>query len=118
MLMARLSPLPVGISLALAAPAPAQPESIATGTCARWLDGREHHQSKTMETWLQGYLTSSNQWAVALGWAVPPLRVGEVLSLLDQSCRSQPNAQLADVLDVIQSELLRENWRDGGRGRN
>lgn len=113
MLMARLSPLPVGISLALVAPAPAQPESIGNRTCARWLDGREHHQSTTMETWVQGYLTSSNQWALALGWAVPPFRISEALSLLDQGCKSQPNADLADVLDAIQSELLRANWSDG-----
>jgi hypothetical protein len=109
---------PLGISLlALMVPMAAEAETPETWTCAKWLDGREHHQSTTMEIWVQGYLTSSNQWASALGWAVPPLRVREVLSLLDQGCKSQPNAHLADVLDAIQSEQLRTNWRDGKQMR-
>jgi len=33
--------------------------------------------------------------------------------LLDHNCRSTPNAAVTDVLDVIQSEFLRANWRDG-----
>ena len=114
--MARLSPLPVAISLALVAPA--QAESIGTRTCAKWLDGREHHQSTTMETWVHGYITSSNQWALALGWTVTPLLVSEALSLLDQSCKSAPNARPADVLDMIQSEFLPANRRDRSRERN
>jgi hypothetical protein len=113
MLTTRLGPLPVAISLAFAAPAAAQPEPAETWTCARWLDGREHHRSKTMETWVHGYLTSSNQWALALGWTATPLLLADVLTLLDKNCKSTPNAPLAEVLDVIQSEFLRANWRDG-----
>ena len=112
--MARLSPLPVAASLALVAPA--QAESIGTRTCAKWLDGREHHLSTTMETWVHGYVTSSNQWALTLGLRVTPLPVPKVLSLLDQSCKSTPDARLADVLYVIPSELLRANRRDGEQG--
>ena len=110
---ARLHPLPVVISLALVIPALAQPEAPEAWTCARWLDARDHHRSKNMETWVDGYLTSSNQWALALGWADAPLLVPEVLTLLDHNCKATPNAAVADVLDVIQSEFLRANWRDG-----
>jgi hypothetical protein len=110
---ARLNALPVAISLALVIPAAAETESPETWTCARWLDAREHHRSKSIETWVEGYLTSSNQWALALGWADAPLLVPEVLTLLDHNCGSTPNASVTDVLDVIQSEFLRANWRDG-----
>jgi hypothetical protein len=110
---AKLSPLPVVILLVLTAPAAAERDSPEGWTCARWLDAREHHRSKNVETWLEGYLTSSNQWALALGWADAPLLVPEVLNLLDHNCRSTPNAAVTDVLDVIQSEFLRANWRDG-----
>jgi hypothetical protein len=112
MAMARLSPLLVAMAMIPSGPAAAAPESPEAWTCERWLDARQHHRSKTIETWLDGYLTSSNQWALALGWAEAPLQVPEVLNLLDQNCKSSPNALLADVLDVIQSEFLRANWRD------
>jgi hypothetical protein len=55
------------ISLTLMTSVAAHPEPIGTRTCARWLDGREQHLSTTMETWVEGYLASSNQWALALG---------------------------------------------------
>lgn len=109
---ARLPPLLVAISLPLGVPARAQPEAPEAWTCARWLDARDHHRSKNMETWVDGYLTSSNQWALTLGWAAAPLLVPEVLPLLDHNCKSTPNASVAEVLDVIQSEFLRANWRD------
>jgi hypothetical protein len=112
MAAARLSPLPVAMLMILTGPAAAEPESPEGWTCARWTEAREHHRSKTVEIWLKGYLTSSNQWALALGWADAPLLVPEVLNLLDEDCRSTPNASLAEVLDVIQSEFLRANWRD------
>jgi hypothetical protein len=111
-LVARLSRLSVAISLALVAPVAAQTSSIGAHTCAKWLDGREHQLSTTMETWAKGYLTSSNQWALALGLGLTaaPLLFPELLSLLDQRCKSTPNAYLANVvLDVIRSELLRRN---------
>ena len=95
-------------------PAAAERDSPEGWTCARWLDAREHHRSKNVETWLEGYLTSSNQWALALGWAEAPLLVPEVLNLLDHNCRSTPNAAVTDVLDVIQSEFLANHssaWR-------
>jgi hypothetical protein len=83
-------------------------EPIGTRTCARWLDGREQHLSTTMETWVAGYLASSNQWALALGLAEAPLLVQDLLKLIDQKCKSDPNVRLADlVLDVIRSELSR-----------
>ena len=113
MAAAKLGPLPVVILLTLMTPAAAERDSPEGWTCARWLDAREHHRSKNVETWLEGYLTSSNQWALALGWADAPLLVPEVLNLLDHNCRSTPNAAVTDVLDVIQSEFLRANWRDG-----
>ena len=113
MATAKLGPLPIVILLALMAPAAAERDSPEGWTCVRWLDAREHHRSKNVETWLEGYLTSSNQWALALGWAEAPLLVPEVLNLLDHNCRSTPNAAVTDVLDVIQSEFLRANWRDG-----
>jgi hypothetical protein len=113
MAAAKLGPLPVVILLTLMTPAAAERDSPEGWACARWLDAREHHRSKNVETWLEGYLTSSNQWALALGWADAPLLVPEVLNLLDHNCRSTPNAAVTDVLDVIQSEFLRANWRDG-----
>jgi hypothetical protein len=86
----------------------AHPEPIGTHTCARWLDGREQHLSTTMETWVEGYLASSNQWALALGLAEAPLLVPELLRLIDQSCKSNPDARLAHVvLDVVRTELSR-----------
>jgi hypothetical protein len=110
MLVTRLSRLSVAISLALVAPVAAQTGSIGAHTCAKWLDGREHQLSTTMETWAYGYLTSSNQWALALGLTAAPLLFPELLSLLDQHCKSTPNAYLANVvLDVIQSEFSRRN---------
>ena len=112
MVTATLSPLPVAMAMMLPVPAAAAPESYEAWTCAQWLEARQHHHSKTMETWLDGYLASSNQWALALGWADAPLQVPEVLNLLDQNCKSTPDTLLTDVLDVIQSEFLRANWRD------
>jgi len=110
---ARFGLLPVAVLMTLMLPAAAERESPEGWTCARWLEARDRHRSKNVETWLDGYLTSSNQWALALGWADAPLLVPEVLNLLDHNCRSTPNAALTDVLDVIQSEFLRANWRDG-----
>lgn len=109
---ASLSPLRVAIAMILSVPAAAARESPEVWTCAQWVEARQHHRSKTVETWLDGYLASSNQWALALGWAQAPLLVPEVLNLLDQNCKSTPDASLTDVLDVIQSEFLRANWRD------
>ena len=61
-----------------------------------------------METWVDGYLASSNQWASALGLAEAPLLVPKLLKLIDESCKSKPDARLANVvLDVIRAELLR-----------
>ena len=61
-----------------------------------------------METWVEGYLASSNQWALALGLAEAPLLVPELLKLIDESCKSKPDARLANVvLDVIRTELSR-----------
>ena len=108
----RLGLLAVATLMILMVPAAAEPESPEAWSCAQWLDARHHHRSKTVETWLAGYLTSSNQWALALGWADAPLLISEVLNLLDQNCKSAPDGPLADVLDVIQSEFLRANWRD------
>jgi len=71
MLASKLSTLPVAIALAWLTPVPSYAERSATWTCAKWVDGREQHLSTTMETWVQGYLTSSNQWALALGGTVP-----------------------------------------------
>lgn len=105
--------LPIAVSLALVVPVRAQSEPPETWTCARWLEAREHHRSKIMETWIQGYITSSNQWALALGWAEAPLLIPEVLTLLDRDCKSTPSALVTNVVDVIQSEFLRSNWRDG-----
>ena len=106
--MARLTPLPVTISLTLITLVAAHPEPIGTRTCARWLDGREQHLSTTMETWVEGYLASSNQWALALGLGEAPLLVQELLKLIDESCKSKPDARLANVvLDVIRTELSR-----------
>jgi hypothetical protein len=112
MATANLGALLAGMAMILSVPAAAAPESPEGWTCAQWLEARQHHRSKSVETWLDGYLTSSNQWALALGWADAPLQFPEVLNLLDQNCRSAPDAALADVLDVIQSEFLRANWRD------
>ena len=106
--MARLTPLPVTISLTLLTSVAAHPEPIGTRTCARWLDGREQHLSTTMETWVEGYLASSNQWTLALGLGEAPLLVPELLKLIDESCKSKPDARLANVvLDVIRTELSR-----------
>jgi hypothetical protein len=112
MATAGLSSLPVAMVMILSIPAAAARESPEAWTCAQWLEARQHHRSKTVETWLDGYLASSNQWALALGWAQAPLLVPDVLNLLDQNCKSTPEALLIDVLDVIQSEFLRANWRD------
>jgi hypothetical protein len=106
--VARLTPLPVTISLTLMTSVAANPEPIGTRTCARWLDGREQHLSTTMETWVEGYLASSNQWALALGLAQGPLLVPVLLKLIDEGCKSKPDARLANiVLDVIRTELSR-----------
>ena len=112
MATARLNPLPVAMAMMLTVPAAAAPDAPKAWTCAQWVDARQHHRSQTMETWLDGYLASSNQWALALGWPDAPLQVPEVLNLLDQNCKSAPNALVTDVLDVVQSEFLRANWRD------
>ena len=86
----------------------AHPEPIGTRTCARSLDVREQHLSTIMETWVEGDLASSNQWALALGLAEAPLLVPELLKLIDESCKSKPDARLANVvLDVIRTELSR-----------
>jgi hypothetical protein len=78
-LVPRLIPLPVTISLTLMTSVVAYPEPIATRTCARWLDGREQHLSATMETWVEGYLASSNQWALSFsGGAAACLRAIEI----------------------------------------
>jgi hypothetical protein len=62
-----------------------------------------------METWVQGYVTSSNEWTLALGWTVTPLQGPQVLPLLDQSCKSTPNARPADVVfDMIRYNILAE----------
>jgi hypothetical protein len=107
-LVTRLTLLPVTISLTLMTSVAAHPEPIGTRTCARWLDGREQHLSTTMETWVEGYLASSNQWVLALGLAEAPLLVSELLKLVDESCKSNPDARLANVvLDVIRTELSR-----------
>ena len=101
--------LPVTISLTLMASA-AHPEPIGTRTCARWLDGREQHLSTTMETWVDGYLASSNEWALTLRLTDTPLLAPDLLKLIDQSCKSNPDAHLANViLDAIWSELSRRN---------
>jgi hypothetical protein len=61
-----------------------------------------------METWVEGYLASSNQWALALGLAEAPLLAPELLKLIDESCKSKPDARLAKVvLDVIRAALSR-----------
>jgi hypothetical protein len=55
------------------------------------------------------YLASSNQWALTLRLTDTPLLVPELLKLIDQSCKSNPDARLANVvLDVIWSELSLE----------
>jgi hypothetical protein len=85
-------------------------EPIGTRTCAKWLDGREQHLSTTMETWVAGYLASSNQWALALGLAEAPVLIPELLKLIDENCKSTPNSPLANIVfDVIRLELLRGN---------
>jgi len=68
------------MSLTLMTSVAAHPESIGTRTCARWMDGRKQHLSTTMETWVAGYLESSNQWALALRLAEAPVLVPELLS--------------------------------------
>jgi hypothetical protein len=114
--MATLNPLFVAIWLTLATLAVAGAEPAERWTCAKWLDGREQRQSTTMETWLQGYMTSSNEWALALGWTVTPLQGPQVLPLLDQSCKSTPNARLADVVfDMIRSTFWPKNRRGSFR---
>jgi hypothetical protein len=106
--VARPTPLPVTISLTLMTSLAAHAEPIGTRTCARWLDGREQHLSTTMETWVEGYLASSNQWALTLRLTDTPLLAPDLLKLIDQSCKSNPDAHLANViLDVIWSELSR-----------
>ena len=110
--MPRLTPLPVTISLALMASVATHAEPVGTRTCARWLDGREQHLSTTMENWVARYLASSNQWALALGPADALVPVPELLKLIDQNCKSNPDGRLANaVLNVIRSELLREKPR-------
>jgi hypothetical protein len=112
MLVATLNPLLVAIWLTLVTLRAAEAEPPERWTCAKWLDGRERRQSTTMETWVQGYVTSSNEWALALGWTVTPLQGPLVLPLLDQSCKSIPNARLADVVfDMIRSTLWPKNRR-------
>jgi hypothetical protein len=111
-LMATLNALLVAIWLTLVTLAAAEAEPPERWTCAKWLDGREQRQSTTMETWVQGYVTSSNEWALALGWTVTPLQGPQVLPLLDQSCKSTPNARLADVVfDMIRSTFWPKNRR-------
>ena len=111
-LMATLNPLLVAIWLTLVTLAAAEAEPAERWTCAKWLDGRAQRQSTTMETWLQGYMTSSNEWALALGWTVTPLQGPQVFPLLDQSCKSTPNARLADVVfDMIRSTFWPKNRR-------
>ena len=106
--MARITLLPLTISLILMTSVAVHTEPIGTRTCARWLDGREQHLSTTMETWVAGYLESSNQWALALRLAEAPMLVPEMLKLIDQNCKSNPNARLANVVfDLIRSELFR-----------
>ena len=106
--MTRLTPLPVTILLTLMTSVATHAEPIGTRTCTRLLDGREQHLSTTMETWVDGYLASSNQWAFSLGLAEAPLLFPDVLKLIDQSCKSKPDARLANViLDVIHTELAR-----------
>jgi protein-S-isoprenylcysteine O-methyltransferase Ste14 len=67
----------------------ANPEPIGTHTCARRLDGREQHLSTTMETWVEGYFASSNQWLLMVGgtafaiWAA--LGLGRSISILPQA---------------------------------
>jgi len=103
----RLTPLLVTISLTLMTSVAAHAEPVGTRTCARWTAGREQHLSTTMETWVAGYLASSNQWAFALGLAEAPVLVPGLLKLIDQNCKSDPDASLASVVfDVIRSELL------------
>jgi hypothetical protein len=61
-----------------------------------------------METWVEGYLASSNQWALSSELAEAPLLFPQLLKLIDQSCKSKPDARLANViLDVIYTELAR-----------
>jgi hypothetical protein len=61
-----------------------------------------------MRTRVDGYVASSNQWALALGLAEAPLLIPELLKLIDESCKSKPDARLANVvLDVIRTELSR-----------
>ena len=111
-LMATLNPLLVAIWLTFVTLGAAEAEPPERWTCAKWLDGREQRQSTTMETWVQGYVTSSNEWALALGWTVTPLQGPQVLPLLDQSCKSAPNARLADVVfDMIRSTFWPKNRR-------
>ena len=111
-LMVTLNPLLVAIWLTLVTLGAAEAEPPERWTCAKWLDGREQRQSTTMETWVQGYVTSSNEWALALGWTVTPLQGPQVLPLLDQSCKSAPNARLADVVfDMIRSTFWPKNRR-------
>jgi hypothetical protein len=104
--VARPTPLPVTISLTLMTSVAAHAEPIGTRTCARWLDGREQHPSTTMETWVEGYLAWSNQWALTLRLTDTLLLVPRLLNLIDRGCKSNPDARLANVvLDVIWSEL-------------
>src|SRR5215470_15217044 len=104
----RLTPLPVTILLTLMTSVATHAEPIGTRTCTRLLDGREQHLSTTMETWVDGYLASSNQWAFSLGLAEAPLLFPDVLKMIDQRCKSKPDARLANViLDVIHTELAR-----------
>jgi hypothetical protein len=110
--MATLTPLLVAIWPTLVTLGAAEAEPPERWTCAKWLDGREQRQSTTMETWVQGYVTSSNEWALALGWTVTPLPGPQVLPLLDQSCKSTPNARLADIVfDMIRSTFWPKNRR-------
>jgi hypothetical protein len=104
----RLTPLLLTISLILMTSVASHAEPIGARACARWLDGREQHLSTTMETWVAGYVASSNQWALALGLADVPLLVPDLLQLIDQNCKSNPGARLENVvLDVIRSALSR-----------
>jgi hypothetical protein len=104
----RLTPLLVTISLTLMTSVASRAEPIGARACTTWLDGREQHLSTTTETWVAGYVASSNQWVLALGLADAPLLVPDLLKLIDQNCKSNPGARLENVvLDAIRSALSR-----------
>ena len=64
--MPRLTPLPVTISLTLMTSVATHAEPVGTRTCTRWTAGREQHLSTTMETWVAGYVASSNQLGLGI----------------------------------------------------